>query len=100
MIDKDYSFFSPSYSPDGKKILYIKQNGSLGSNYTNEIWVMDSNGTNYCRLTMGFIDSDPIWSPSGKEIIFSRRKYGEQYSLGIFMININGSELQKILSEV
>ena len=57
----------PTWSPDGKHILY--QRGYNGS----AIYIADSDGKNQIRLspTPAF-DVSPSWSPDGKKIVFSR----------------------------
>ena len=73
---------SPSFSPDGKQIAFF----SMSPNYkygTDMIWdedvysnifVVDADGMNVQQLTgfsSCFADS-PMWSPDGKQIVFSR----------------------------
>jgi Tol biopolymer transport system component len=93
-----HCFEDPIYSPNGNKIayVYINKNTSLA-----EIWTIDSDGSNKVRLTMGFQDSFPAWSPDNSKIIFQRCIDANDYdeSEGIFLININGTGLQKVLSD-
>jgi hypothetical protein len=62
--------YSPSFSPDGKKIVFSSR---MGSN-TSQIYIMNSNGTGgFERLTNDTLDDDvPIFSPDGKNIVFVR----------------------------
>ncbi len=57
----------PSWSPDGKHLVYINNDG--------RVWVMDVDGENRRRLTIGEGDAssnDPVWSLDGKTILFTR----------------------------
>jgi Tol biopolymer transport system component len=62
---------------------------------------MNSDGSNNHRLTNNYIDSFPAWSPDGTKIIFQRNVEDEwsENSEGIFLINIDGTGLQKVLSK-
>lgn len=68
----------PAWSPDGRTIAFVRTTGP-----TDEIWLMDADGSNQRRLTVpprstnAFgQDSMPEWSPSGKELAFVRRYRG------------------------
>ena len=71
----DGGYNHPSFSPDGKKILYDKYNYNRGQ---VDIWIMDSNGKNRVQLTRSGA-KEPIFSPDGKWIAFvstRQKKYG------------------------
>ncbi len=55
---------TPSWSPDGAKIAF--------GTSPNDIWVMDSDGSDRVDLTPGTIDSEfsPVFSPDGSRIVF------------------------------
>lgn len=68
----------PSWSPDGKKILFestgpnTKTPGTIYKTKTYKhstgIYVMDADGSNK-RLILGSV-SNPVWSPDGKKIVY------------------------------
>ena len=60
---------SPSWSPDGRTIAYVR----FGGSGNDDIWVMRADGTNHRRLTRGpAYDYSPAWSPDGSRIVFAR----------------------------
>ena len=69
---------APSWSPDSKKITYLRSSDPNGEIY-NEVYVMNSDGTSQTRLIramdtknfeVGF--ESPAWSPDGEKIAFMR----------------------------
>ncbi len=57
----------PHWSPDGQHLVYINSDG--------RVWVMDVDGSNRRRLTIGEGDAssnDPVWSLDGQTILFTR----------------------------
>ena len=59
-------YFSPSLSPDGKRLAMVVQEGA-----DQDIWVYDTERDTMTRLTFGtgqFVN--PIWSPDGRFVVF------------------------------
>ncbi len=66
--------YAPQWSPDGKKLLFIK--GNRDKNQA-KIWVCDADGGNPTQLSMGageFNDIDARWSVDGKKIVFASNR--------------------------
>ena len=60
---------TPSWSPDGERIVFTSKRDGNRENY--EIYVMDADGNNRQRLTDNdFYDLAPSWSPDGERIAF------------------------------
>lgn len=61
---------SPSWSPDGKKIVF---SSSLGDgDYNLDIYIINADGSGEKRLTDNPArDRHPAWSPDGKKIVFT-----------------------------
>jgi Tol biopolymer transport system component len=77
-------------SPDDTKIVCLR--GTPGGN--DEICVMNSDGKGKMDVTES--DSNegwPVWTPDGKQIIFSSTWYG-QFSL--FSMNADGSDMKRL----
>jgi Tol biopolymer transport system component len=59
----------PSYSPDGKKIVYAGQDGPKGD---LEIYTINASGGDKFQLTHNDVDDEwPTYSPSGKRIAYT-----------------------------
>ena len=81
--------FSPSWSPDGRRIAYVCQLGEEDS----QICLMNADGTERVPLTDGFRSArDPVWTPDGSRILFSAAVVSESnpFSRHIFSISSDG----------
>jgi len=89
----------PAYSPDGRRIAFVTsrdRNGTLAtgedeSEYANELYVMNADGTGAERLTNSSNLSElaPTWSPDGTRIAYARQAEG--FTKTIAVINADGS---------
>ena len=75
--------WSPSISPDGKKIVF--QSDRLGY---SEIWYCDSDGSNCTQLTsMHGTAGGAHWSPDGHRVAF---EFQGQHYYGIYVVDVPG----------
>ncbi|MBX3096139.1 MAG: PD40 domain-containing protein, partial [Fimbriimonadaceae bacterium] len=78
----------PAMSPDGQTIALTWQ---------GDLFVVPSSGGAASRLTIHAADeSNPVWTPDGKRIIFASNRFG---SLDLFSVNANGSDLKRLTYE-
>ena len=83
---------SPSWSPDGKWIVFSVDRKGDDVNY--EIYVMDADGGNQRRLTNNRVnDFSPSWSSDGKRIVFSSYRDGNGE---IYVMDNDGGNQQKL----
>ena len=62
----------PQISPDGRRIIYVRQFADIMTDKRcSNLWIINGDGTDHRALTTGnFNDTNPRWSPDGKQIIF------------------------------
>ncbi len=71
--------YDPAISPDGNKVCFV---------YLNDLWVVPFEGGTAVRLTNTEADeSNPLYSPDGKQIIFNSSRNGIN---GIYMMPSEG----------
>ena len=84
--------FSPSWSPDGKRIAFASDRKGDFVNY--EIYVMDADGGNQRKLTNNrHHDWYPSWSPDGKQIAFASRRDG---NYEIYVMDADGGNQKNL----
>jgi len=85
---------SPSFSPDGTKIIY--SSGEAGGK--GDVWVMDIDGTNRTRLSF---DKDggmsPGYSSDGKRILYER--WSDNGESEIWVMNSDGTDQSMVLDD-
>ncbi len=84
---------SPSFSPDGLKMAFAR---SIGDGNT-EIFLCNRDGSALQQLTHSSgIDTNPAWSPSGREIAFTSSRTG---SPQIYIMDAEGANLRRVTFE-
>ena len=83
---------SPSWSPDGQRIVFESDRKGEFENY--DIYVMDSDGGNLQKLTntRGW-DTGASWSPDGNRITFMSERAG---NTEIYVMNADGGNPQNL----
>ena len=77
---------APQFSPDGKRIVFHLDDGRQLNIYTYE-WARDFT----TRLTFDpSVDSNPLWSPDGRSIVFSSTPSVKQMS-NLYWVSADGS---------
>jgi len=101
LTNTSYNEWNPSFSPDGKWIAYVSDEGG-----SPDIWIRDIEGNYRARLTnsTGRSDSIPKWSYDGSKIVFVGHNPGNNSSIDLLNnetlnnsnsrnSNINGSDI-------
>src|SRR5215204_1019899 len=72
LTQTDESESGPDWSPDGAKVVFMKESQVGGCCEPWEIWAVNRDGSGDTNLTNDpSYDMGPSWSPDGSEIIFS-----------------------------
>jgi Tol biopolymer transport system component len=92
-LTSDTGDHSPSYSADGRLIVFVHDDARAR---TNSIYVMRNDGSERREVTVdGLGGSNPHFFPSGEVIAFARRVDGHSQ---IFTIRLDGSGLRQLTS--
>ena len=78
----------PNWSPDGERLVFSRVEGNDGT------FIINADGTEE-QMLMEIVALEPSWSPDGTRIIFASDHEGFR---GIYVIDIDGSDLQRISS--
>ena len=94
----------PSFSPDGKKLLYSEYGNNGGSTSNTSIQVMNADGSEKHALfhREGFSAFNAVWSPAGDMIVFCVGRYFRAPGLPasqIALIKPDGSGFREIAEE-
>ncbi|MEM7334273.1 MAG: protein kinase, partial [Chloroflexota bacterium] len=90
------SYFAPAISPDGTQIAF-----TLAANDAQNIWIMNRDGSSPRQLTQIDANSvDPVWSPDGTQIAFATDKDQVDDGFTHYIINVDGTGLQKVEADV
>ncbi len=80
---------TPAWSPSGRKIAFERAVGG-----SDEVFVMNANGTRVRRLTRSRgKDDEPEWSPDGRKIAFVSARRGRE---SIFVMRANGTRVSRL----
>lgn len=80
LTDTPYGEWNPAFSPDGKQIVYVSDEGG-----SPELWLRDIQGNYRVKLTenLGILDAYPKWSPDGSKIVFTGHSSGNSSDIAV-----------------
>lgn len=94
VTDNAFFHLSPRWSPDGGRIMFSSDRTGV-----QELYVMDSDGTNVQRLTdTGTLADTGAWSPDATRIAFASKAPGRD-DMDLFMMASDGSDLRQLTDE-
>ena len=85
---------APVWSPDGRRIAWIRTVGDAPHGKVRELFVINADGSGRRQATtLGGFASTPAWSPDGRRIAFGANN-------GIFVVDAAGGEPKLLVSSV
>ncbi len=88
--------WAPTWSPDGKRIAYEFNGATSPVDLTNEIWLMNADGSHQVRLTNNLLeDAQPTWSPDGRWLAFASAR-PHTGPLHLWEMRLNGKGLHRV----
>jgi Tol biopolymer transport system component len=91
-VGKPDVYANITLAPNGKAVAFDKTDQETQN---SDVWTYDFERASSQRLTFDRgIDAEPVWSPDGKEIIFSSTRTGP---FRLYLKNVDGSEEEKLL---
>lgn len=88
---------SAQVSSDGKRIVYALREAVMTddrSEYLNQIWMCNADGTGHLQLTKGDKNNvNPKWSPNNQQIAFTSSRDGKS---NLYIMSVAGGEAEKI----
>jgi TolB protein len=93
-LERGFEAMEPDWSPDARRIAFTRWQGSFG---TEELYVVNANGTQRVRLTNNYVaDRDPTWSPDGSTIAFERSGFFPESKSEIYVMNADGTGVKRL----
>lgn len=85
---------APALSPDGRLVAFgLKRNDLQSGKAWSELWCMNADGSDLRQLTSENSDSDPVFSPDGKRLLFSSSRDGGGQ---LWTLDLDGGEPRKL----
>lgn len=90
----DWNVGSPSYSPDGKKILFNLYHGD-----SSQLYTVNLDGSEAGSVTTDLHSLCPKYVQNGSKILYCTYGAGEDSALNIYLMNANGTDPKPLTTQ-
>jgi dipeptidyl aminopeptidase/acylaminoacyl peptidase len=89
----------PQVSPDGRKIAFVRTEFDYKNDaYRKHIWIWDRGLGKTNQFTFGAgLDTEPRWSPSGKDLLFLSSNRETEKKPQLYVIRVDGGEAHLVV---
>ena len=92
--------YDPNLNPDGNKIVFERLDNDETTHGNYNLYIINMDGSGETAITdTGYTQGLPIWSHSGKQIVFAVGAIGNKGKYDIYITNSDGTENRSIIPD-
>lgn len=99
----DWNDTDPQWSPDGTRIAFVsnRTGHEYDDDHNSDVWVIPASGGELTKISdHAFQDTEPRWSPDGKQIVFAGQTKRREFPKLYIAPSTGGASSQLIANEL